>query len=203
MLFNLIGQPRFNGLLVRMFGMKIAGAAAPTLSPEIAPSIDVNQMDDAAMAFLRGEKLAGWAQTVAASVGNYSVGQLRNPAGSGQLIVVEQLQIGTNNVNFGILATTTDLASTDTAFARDTRWRDAAGSLQALGRVSYQNSSAVAPSDWRIGRNVASATDPIPLDVVIAPGYALVWYPIVQNSGISWSVQWRERALPAEETNTG
>jgi hypothetical protein len=207
-MFNQIGQPRWNSPLVRMFGMKIGGAAAPTLAPEVAPSIDVNQMDDAAMYFVRGEKLCGaMVTTIAAAASNYSRFVIRNPADSGVLLITETIGvIGTVKCYAIMTATTVDDATAVLGFVRDRRWVNA-GLTNTSAILSAGNASAVEPNAGN-GKLWFSQSVPNgeyqPLNIVIPPGSALYVYCSSVNTAITnVGILWRERAVAAEELATG
>jgi hypothetical protein len=86
--FNQVGNPKFSGLLQRLLWMKQAVAPAPTLAPEIAPVLDVNQQDDPAMLFLRGERLCEGTIVNFQNIGLNNIAGIQNPGGSGMLVTV-------------------------------------------------------------------------------------------------------------------
>jgi len=205
-MFNLIGQPRFNSPLVRFFGMKIPGAAAPTLAPEIAPSFEVNQQDDPAMFFLRGERRAAAHGTVVAAVGNYSAALLRNPTGSGIIITAEYTAGEVANACVAnIILVGADYAVNVSNGPLDTRWLNSAGGYVATGRVSSQNTSAIAPGGFPVERFYTGGQGHwIGMRrVVLTPGTGLVLYPTNTNLAFGFTFSWTERKLPVEEAETG
>lgn len=200
-LFNAIGQPRFNSPLVRFFGMKIGGAAAPSLAPEIAPSFEVNQQDDPQQYFLRGEKLAGYGTSMSAAVGFYSTGALRNPAGSGVLLIVKSVYVfSTANVNVS-LSQISALTNDGSPTVLDARWAGLS-QLQTSARYSWRNDSA-GPLTGSMIRRLSGAADEIELPVVIPPNFALIIETQAVNQSLNFGYTFVERAIPAEELATG
>jgi hypothetical protein len=205
-MFNAIGQPRFNSPLVRFFGMKIGGAAAPTLAPEIAPSFDVNQMDDPTLPWLRGEQLVSAVAAVSAAPANYSEAALRNPSGSGVIAIVEQLQmLATGQIMIAkVQADAGDLVSVQSPLARDTRWGGLASGLTIPVRFTSRNTSNTAPAapySW-IGYGTPG-NEMIDFPVVLAPGAELRLFCNTVNTAAYFTVLFRVRPLPNEETQTG
>lgn len=199
--FNAIGQPRWNSPLVRFFGMKIGGAAAPSLAPEIAPSFDVNQQDDAQLAFLRGEKRASYGAQINAAPGFYTTAALRNPTGSGVLVIVRRI-VGYSTggwVNVS-LSQISDLTNAGSCTAMDTRW--GANNLTSA-RYTFRNDSAGPLSGARIAqlRNGIETYQDMP--VVLSPGFALILETSVVNLDLTFAFEFIERTIPAEELATG
>lgn len=202
-LFNAIGQPRWNSPLIRFFGMKIGSAAAPSLSPEIAPSFDVNQQDDPTLYFLRGENLFQVAFQVAAAVGNYSQANIRNPAGSGVLCVVERVMINCGAATYGlgkIVADPGDYASVPGAIPADTRF--AGVNQNSPIRVTSQNTLAVGMSTpWSMAQ--LAQNTPAHTRLILSPGFALILQSASVNTLMTVEVTYKFRAIPAEELQTG
>lgn len=201
--FNAIGQPRFNSPLIRFFGMKIMGAAAPSLAPEIAPSFDVNQQDDPTLYFLRGENLFQVAVQVAAAVGNYSQVNIRNPTGSGVLCVIERLMVNCGAATYGlgkIAADPGDYASVPGAIPADTR--RAGVSQNSPIRVTQQNTVAVGFSTpWTLAQ--LNQNVPVETRLILSPGFALLLQSASVNTLMTVEVAYKFRAIPAEELSTG
>lgn len=201
MLFNQIGQPRWNSPLVRFFGMKVHGAAAPCLAPEIAPGFDVNQMDDPSLPFLRGEKRMMMSLALSAAPGFFSSIILRNPAASGILVVVQRVLLIVGGItNVGTIASTADLTNSIRGRVLDTRMGTGTGAAV----MSSRNDSAGPIVGTPIARHTTTNVDGWQqLEVVISPGFALCLESSVVNQALTASLQWWERPLPAEEESTG
>jgi len=200
-LFNAIGQPRWNSPLIRFFGMKIGSAAAPSLAPEIAPSFDVNQQDDPQLAFLRGEKIAGYGRSLAAAAGFYSSAALRNPANSGILVIVDTIMAysATSAATVSI-SQLNDLTSSGPCTPRDTRWGN---NVTTTARYTYRNDSAGPVAGARIAEIPAGTFGMHEMPVVLSPGFALVLETSSVNAALAWAFRFSERSIPAEELQTG
>ena len=200
--FNLITNPRRAGWLVRAFGMKISGSPAPTLAPEVAPSIEVNQQDDPTLRFLRGEKIMGCSVFFAASVGNINRMQLRNPANSGVLLVITAFtngMTGTNQAQVGVGVLTAELAGGSVVpQPRDGRWLQVGGS-RSTSIGSWDQTAAPA-----IGvQYISFSPENRKIELVCPPGTGA---SIVGNSANQtgwWAFEFYERPVAAEELQTG
>lgn len=204
-LFNQIGQPRFNSPLVRFFGMKIGGAAAPALAPEIAPSFDVNQMDDPQQYFLRGEKLCSYANSMAAAVGFYGTALLRNPAGSGIVVVMRRVLAwsATQNVLISWASPgTSDLTTAGYCTPLDNRW-GAVGTVRSAARYTNRNDSAGPLSGSRLSVVPANCPDWLPCVAIVTPGNSLCLETQQVNNALAFGFEFFERQIPAEELETG
>lgn len=204
-LFNAIGQPRWNSPLVRFFGMKIGSAAAPSLAPEIAPSFDVNQMDDPQLYFLRNERLGQGGTVLAAAAGFFSSAQLRNPANSGVLLILKGLTVYATGASVDVSVVLNQAFNLTNVLSNplsDTRWFDI-GTTGTAGIVSSRNNNAgIAGSAARLMQVPVGTLHTI-TDVVLAPGDALVADTSVVNAALWFGFKWRERPIPAEELATG
>jgi len=198
--FNKILNPRLVGWMVRVFAMKIGGSPAPTLAPEVAPSIDVNQQDDPTLYFLRGERIMASTVFFAASVGNVNRFQIRNPATSGVLIVVTAVG-NTHSTNWlhGTGVQVGDLAGGSAIpQPRDGRWIASGGSRGAALCTWDQTAAPTAPLQY-IVQNVQQER----CEIVVPPGSA--WQGLANAANLAGyvAVEYRERPVAAEELSTG
>jgi hypothetical protein len=205
MLFNQILNPRLVSPLVRMFGMKTGANPAPTLAPEVQPTIDTNQQDDAAQYFLRRSRIVGCRFTINAIVGQQGEWQLRNPAGSGVLVVLRTLRlmdtVGNLTMDYGTRITGADYGTIITTGGTfDTRWI-LTGSSVRTAIVSAQTSAV--PIIYTMGRVPGQFNDPIEVPVVLAPGTSLNGLLGTANAAATVELQWEERIVAAEELQTG
>ncbi len=200
--FNLITNPRRAGWLVRAFAMKVAGSPAPTLAPEVAPSIDVNQMDDPALFFLRGERLQSLAYAFAASVGNANQLQLRNPPNSGVLLIITGItHNGASLFQHGTGVQAGDLAGgTLQPQPRDGRWIGVGGTR---GTAIASWAQVAAPSVPVQCILPANSLDFHPLQIVVPAGSAWQGANGSVNAADYIAVQYIERPVQAEELQTG
>lgn len=197
-MFNQIGQPRFNSPLIRFFGMKIGGAAAPTLAPEIAPSFDVNQQDDPQLFFLRGERRMTFSGTNSAVVGEYGRCRIRNPATSGVLIVIESIAItATTGFQFGATGNTSDETTPVTPSNLDLRYTGSGTAICSRG------TNAAAITDTSYGIIGSSNSAEREFGIVIPPGWSFYGQGQSTNVAVTFLIKLRERPIPAEELATG
>lgn len=199
MLMNNIGQPRFSAMLSRLMGMKGQGmASAPMLAPEIGPSVDVNQMDDVTLPFLRQEKLLASYAGVAAVVGEFARYRVRNPAGSGVLVVIDSIMcISTAAARYGSTFAVTDETTAARLNPRDLRWPQTSTSIFSRG------TNVAAITDTVFGYINALDASVRRVDAVIPPGAA--FYLTLETANISANVGFmaRERNVQSDELATG
>lgn len=200
---NAITQPRWNSPLIRFFGLKVSGAAADTLSPEIAPSFDINQQDDAQLAYLRGEKLGAFGFVLTSAAGFYSTAALRNPANSGVLVTVKGIQFFSQGSQINLsLSTIADLTSSGYCTPLDTRWGPLA-TVKTSSRYTYRNDSAGPLTGQRIAQYRSNVQHYVDTPILLVPDTALIIETSVVNADLTWGIWFSERAIPAEELSTG
>jgi len=200
-MLNQILQPRFSSMLSRYFAIRGAGSPAPTLAPEIAPSFDVNQMDDPPQFYTRGEKIAGGAGSVVAVAAQHAYIQVINPVGSGQLVILDAVMASSAASAAAAIFSSGSFAPTNNlgASMRDSRWVN-------LPVATVSGGTQVAPliTAGHVYRYVSNA-DPKyeSQQIVLPPGTAFVVASLVVNNALTVGFTWRERTLPNEEIATG
>lgn len=215
-IFNGINQGRFNSLLIRMFGMKISGAAAPSLAPEIAPSMDVNQQDDPSVFFLRGDRLAfGYASGAAPGAGNYRAIGFHNPVGSGVIAVLTRYRLNTSVAGdmIGVVSPQAPFVSATLTLQRqfrERRWgltvnQPACGPVIGVTITPYSALAAGQSVLHRIPAGQVGYDIEVKSPGIVLPpgfqftiGHETIATPVVK---IDW--EWIERPVPAEELATG
>lgn len=200
--FNKILNPRLVTYLVRVFGMKVGGSPAPTLAPEVAPSVDVNQQDDVTLRFIRGERAMALNYAFAASVGNINRLQIRNPSTSGVLIVVTGVvHNGATVFQHGVGLQTGDLAGGSIQpQPRDSRWF-ATGGTRGAGVATWDQTAApTVPVQYMVPANQGGFA---PCEIVVPPGSAWQGQNGSANAADYVVVEYYERAVAAEELATG
>lgn len=200
--FNKILNPRLVGWMVRVFAMKIGGSPAPTLAPEVAPSIDVNQQDDPTLPFLRGERLMAAGNFFTASVGNVNKFAIRNPATSGVLLIIEGVtHNAATTLTHGTGVQTADEAGgTVQPQPRDGRWIASGGSRGSAIASWSQTVAPTTPVQYLLPQN---AIDVQQCAIIVPPGSAWQCIMAAANTTGSVQVQYRERPIQAEELSTG
>lgn len=215
-IFNEILTGRFNSLLVRTFGMKIPGAAAPSLAPEIAPNFDVNQQDDPALFFLRGERLAvGFGNQGVPGAGLYAYCAFSNPTNSGTLAVLKRFSLFTNTAGevYGLVTPQAPVlggALSNNRQFRERRWGQTVAQ-PACGPVI--GTSATQPSTFAAGQcfyhQVAAGFTNTKLSyddvgIVLPPGFQFILaHNTVATPTLLCEWWWSERPIPQEELATG
>jgi len=200
-------------MLTRSFWMKEAGAAAPMLSPEIAPSMEVNQQDDFSLAFLRNERLAyAFVAGAAPGAGLYRYCQFFNPPGSGMLAMVRRISVYTATAgelignwstlggpgNPGAARTITDARWFTTSVNQPVCNGQATTSAVAPSFVSacaYYQQIVAATINTRLERDVR---------FVVPPGQSLaIGHSVIATPSLLVDFDWLERPIGAEELSTG
>lgn len=168
----------------------------------LTPTLDLWSLPE--WAYLRAEKLACFPVTQAAVAGEFSAAGLLNPAGSGQLAVVEKFMCDQSGTLIFQLQSCTQaqvatLATVVKGNGRDRRWQGG-GALTACDVISGSDPTTTlgfnldqvrAPGNTTIGFNT--------LPVVVPPGFALVAVALTNNTGVTFIMSWRERAaFPSE-----
>jgi len=205
-LFNQILNGRFSGAVTRMFQIKGPGSPVPTLAPEIGPSYDVNDRSDPAQPFLQNTKLAGCAGFISAVAAQYSHVKLVNPSGSGVLIEVDGILLHTSAsaaVRIGFGTNTAALAAPITAWPRDGRWFQNGSMAGSTARFSQETNAILPTPQYPFDWMVPDSRDLRPTQIVLPPGLSLNCWATIVNLSLSWSIQYRERALPPEEAQSG
>lgn len=203
MLFNQILNPRLVSPLVRAFGMKTGQNPAPTLAPEVQPTFDTNQQDDAAQYFLRRSRLFGVRTSVGAVVGQNAEIQIRNPVNSGVLLVIRKLAMFSGSYcAYGTRVTSSDYGTivTDGAIF-DTRWLLIGGTSPRTAIVSSQTNAL--PFFFSGGYIFANDIGERDVSIVIAPGTSFNALANTANQALFFSCSWEERPVAAEELQTG
>lgn len=148
-------------------------------------------------AFLRGERLQGFAASVGAIAGEFGAAALINPAGSNAIIVVESVLALVGYVVQ--LAQEATWAATLTTVLpggifRDTRWPPTALGGAARIRTGSDASNALGTSI-----DIQRSTPSIALPVVLSPGWGLAVFSDTVNIVLPYMFAWRDRrAYPGE-----
>jgi len=192
---NEIQVGRFNGILSKLLG--ITGAPAPVSATDIFPMLAL-EVDRPEWHFLGGERLCQMRWQDAAVAANFSSVGLRNPEGSGVLIVVESITMwfaANAQAYIGVRANTTIDASYP-GRSRDTR----NAAANAVGLL-VERTQATAPA-YQTSHVVALASTLVRDDTpwILTPGYELMTWPAAQNVAQTTTFNWRERHLEPSET---
>jgi len=196
---------RYSELLRRTLGMKGQQTVAADLSPEVSPTIQLEGSEDQEWDFLKGVRQCSWAEQVAANAGAAGQGQLRNPPGSGVLATLTRIEMGCLAVQqFRIVfnRSTADLANTALTVARDGRWQPTAISQQSALIATFQNAVGSVPTGAGVIYFTPRAVNSPAIyqtQVILPPGSNLHFGGSDANLIMYFSVEWRERQIPALE----
>jgi hypothetical protein len=204
--FNEILVGRYNRYIQKLLSMK-GSATVATISDEATPSFTF--FSGVENRYLEGWNRFGFLGTVTASVGNFSQHQLRNPAGSNVIIVLERIQglaqvapAAPGYCAISVGALTTDLATlvalTLTAF-------DNRGNPQSV--LVYSQGNPAANTNLQNSITAYDNAGPGVQDLIftenqeipLLPGFGLRIGSSGTNSNISSALWWRERFLEESE----
>jgi len=188
---------RFSELLRRSLGMKGVENVAPELSPELSPTWQLESARNQEWDYLKGVmQLSGTAgQSAGAAGGTF---RLRNPEGSGVLLVVTKIQhvasvAGIFRMN--VLESNLSLLNPGFKQLRETRWPTNAAGIYGVGLFNYQNNagSVVSP---RLVEMVVQANEIHTLDtqLVLRDGFQTTWGTAAIAVAYTY-IEWYERPV--------
>jgi len=181
---------RLAAAMRRAWGLAHDEDGVVRLSETLTPITDVALPEFWA---LRGGKLGVARDLDPAVAAQYSCAVLRNPTGSGLLVIVEAIAVDITATSWyaGIRPVgAVDLMAP--ALQRDSRWYPSNTGAQ-VGDVSQVALPAVAQAKGSAG------FFPWP-PYILSPGFELCVFGAVVNTGIDVTFWWRERPAPAELT---
>ena len=196
MLFNPLGGrgPAWVTGIRRLLG----GARVEELASELHADFTIEN-DRPEWAYLKGEKLCWGRVNVGASVANRSLAILRNPAGSGVLMVLQSFLIQvTAGVPCIFQPNSVAAAATDVGG----QLRDHRGTV--LGALVlnrwFSKNTAVLPSGAFVLVSTGAAQITGSIDVVLSPGTEIYFTANADNIAVEASCVWRERQLSELES---
>lgn len=199
---NEVQVGRFNAMLYKMFSME-EGSPAPQLTGEIIPAV-ILENDRPEYKFLGGEHLMTVGAQITSAVSNFAQLQLYNPAGSGALVILEQIEFCLASAGlWGIYVTQTELAggapTSLTTFKRDSRFGGATAA-GGVANVAITTHTAIVGARLFVARDAANATNARRFEYVLSPGYGLTLTTVNTNIDVGANIQWRERFLEQSES---
>lgn len=205
-MFNEFNRARFNDGIRAFLGMD-SQTPAPTVAPEVTPTLGINQMDDASLRYLRAERLvSGTAAQVAPGVGNTNKVSLNNRLGSGLLVTVNSASIWTDvggDIYFELLqgSAAGTLAG---PCVNDTRWLSQIPAAEMNFVADAVPVPAVSTRFSRresINSGLGNTIRVIPVSIVIHPGWRLRIAHVTAVTPIFYvTLEWSERSLGQLET---
>ncbi len=202
--YNEIQHGRYLRLLQKFLGMKGREPSEVTLAAEIAPALPLFHGQE-------NRYLEAWSKfsqglNTLASVGNFTSQQLRNPAGSNVIALLEQILVGSSGVStvcfISTGPTTSDLGGVGTALASmDSR----DGPRNSTCFSSSSNPAAAVSLGNSSIRVLTPVTQTIPIiayedsAIPILPGQGIVVNSGATNVQMVTTFIWRERFLEDSE----
>lgn len=199
MAVNEIQVGRQNAVLHKLLAMK-EGAPSPILAPEVIPVL-VLESDRPEWAFLAGEALCWGFVEPGAVVGQIAYCELRNPAGSGVLCVVEEVVLAsaTASAFFALgIGSYAPLSAASASIVRDTRILPGRPSCSLASINTAASPGGI--NGYKILQSTGSDPVIIRTPIILSPGTLLAIQTTNMNIGIRVSVSWRERTLEPSET---
>jgi len=193
-----------NQFLARRFNITDAFSPASTLAPEVMPVVQVyppSQEDD----YLRGTRRCGASGRQQAVAANYAVATLSNPAGSGILVMLDEILVNDTANGMAIEHYLERVAlpamGAVGSGVKDSRWPLPSSRTQARFGIGV---TPTAPNiAWIYFSRTMFWTNTPPIiqnaGIVIAPGSMYIAYVSFVNYTLDITLSWRERvAQPSE-----
>lgn len=195
---NQIGVGVYDSLLGRLLNMpQQQGGIVPALSPEVSATL-VLESDRPEWCFLKGERCCAGMADVPATVGQVGRFRLRNPVGSGALVVVEAFTVYSPVITVTQVELLIGTATTDYGTV-------SANNVQRDSRTGQQKGVVILSSDVT---GAASVGTPFELGatsigflnfqnfpLVLGPGSSMDVTTSPNNQEMIFVARWREREL--------
>ena len=196
---------RWAELLKRISGIAGADVVAGDLSPEVSPTLQLEDLNSAEFQFLKSVRLCFGANSLGAAAGFTTKWRLRNPANSGVIAQVSWIEIVpvTNDLNVSITFNqqTVDFPTAVLTSAPDARWNSIATAKQTTLIMTASNSQATGPAGDFIAASRTQGINPwmFQRQIPMMPGTTLDWGTASQNVAVTTWVSWTERGFPELE----
>ena len=204
MIINQIQGGRWDGLLRRLFPIKDR-SIAPILASELVGQVVVQEWSDE-LYKLRGDNLACALASRSAVAAELAHCVIRNPAGSNNLVIIEQIWVAVSTAMLVIMARegpalVVGFAPVATTF-RDSR----SGTVTAIGETvatvaTLSNAVGQGGNGFAVAPIPASPGVQFDLPMVLAPGSGLIVRGATVNSTLRMTFLWRERIAEPSELN--
>src|SRR5260370_38409319 len=202
--FNEILAGRFNRALQKFFGMK-GGPPAAQLASEISTNVQFNQMG-ADFRWLEGWERFWSFVAAGPSVGNNNGVQLRNPATSGIVVVIEKISFFQNGADFLNVTVAhlggpqADLTNVNASDRVDNRGR--VNSTLVVSSFSPATLLAIQTQRWSGNTASLEVTEIVTenQELMMLSGDVMRFTCIGQNLQTTMNFIWRERAREESET---
>jgi len=192
-----ISTPELSSALRRRFEI-VGEGVIDTLSPEI---VGVVILDDLATAEPFRRAIGGTSQSNVA--GQYSQIQLRNPVGSGTVLLVEQIVMAQTAVAITVYLSVLEQSNFGTVVTP--AWADTRLLGRPTGQLGRQASAAllsnlVVGSPFMVRRVPGDNAYLTGVGITLMPGWAAMLETSAVNEPLIGSFIWSERALKQEDT---
>ena len=197
---------RFNRFVEKLFATKEGRSSLDTISPEL--QITYTMLTGVEDRYLQGWNRYAQDFSQPAVAGQFSIAELRNPAGSGVIIVLESLLVRNNsatvsNYQFSIRAQTTDQAtvSTGQVIRLDPRGGPTPSSILSIGssatapNINAANMVTICLPNGGSSQFIQTTNQ----ELTVLPGDAILVFNNTVNLAGQISMLWRERVLEPSE----
>ena len=202
MIINQIQGGRWDNLLRRLFPIKDR-SIAPIMASELVGQVVVQEWSTE-LYKLRGDNLAAALASRSAVAAEFAHIVIRNPANSGNLVILEQVWVAVSTAMLVIMARegpalVVGFAAVATTF-RDSR----AGTATAIGETvatvsTLSNAAGQGGNGFAVVPIPASPGVQFDLPLVLAPGSGLIIRGATANSTLRLTLLWRERVAEPSE----
>jgi len=194
--FNEYTRARFNDGIRALLGMD-AQTPAPSVAPEVSPTLDINGQADPTLFYLRAERLMAWRQAQVAGAGAYAKWSLANPVNGG-LVVLDGFIV--HSATAGLLYVSLTLGSAagtpGTSQVRDARWSNQRGQATMTASSDAINPSGFLNIAWVLVIAFNNSVVELPAPVVIPPGFHLqIGHSVITTGELTVNAWGRERSL--------
>lgn len=199
---NRISKGQLGTAIARIFGLVDENAVA-SVAPELMPTTSPWERDE--FWALTGGNLCVSGFYITAVAAQYSAMQLRNPAGSGMILIVERIHFfapaaGFVYVGMNLVSGLTTLANAIDSYHRDSRRAPGGNVIRGLaGRITHGNDAGLIIPQQSVYK---AATDSIKETWVLTPGFGLQVASNVVNNDLAPTIFWREKPISDSEQLT-
>lgn len=209
------GVGRYSELLRRLLDVPGGSPAiGREISPDLVPVIAL-EVERPEWSFLKGERLASGTGAIGGAVATRATVRLLNPAGSGMLVVLEEVWVQGEETSFFVTLRWNPTTVTGEAVSAGTRVLDGRWGADTQPAASVRTNNTL--SDGGTGgtnfaripliSNVAAGGNgstqfAARLSVVLGPGDSIMTVPGADDVNNTTTFLWRERTVPPVERTT-
>lgn len=193
---------RLTTLLKNLFVLRAELGIVPELEDSIYPGV-ILENDRPEWAFLGGELLQYGSLAAAAVAGELNFIRIRNPSGSGVIVVVEAIAPAPGTQQRTLLVTEGSEAASVTVsgpWNRDLRLNTTTSRIGAVELASGSAAAVAGQVVWEFPSAGIALSFDTPCPIVIDEGRHVEVWGQTPNSSLRVSFRWRERARERSET---